>query len=79
MLTTKSIYVIMNIVKRGNQKRRITVMIVEIKLINGKEDLLKDVEKIDLIYGDTYITYFDKEETIFMKGCITFITIKEDK
>lgn len=26
MLTTKSIYVIMNIVKRGNQKRRITVM-----------------------------------------------------
>lgn len=79
MLTTKSIYVIMNIVKRGNQKRRITVMIVEIKLINGKEDLLKDVEKIELIYGDTYITYFDKEETIFMKGCITFITIKEDK
>ena len=45
MLTTKSIYVIMNIVKRGNQKRRITVMIVEIRLINGKEDLLKDVEK----------------------------------
>lgn len=40
-------------------------MTVEIKLINGKEDLLKDVEKIDLIYGDTYITYFDKEETIF--------------
>ena len=79
MLTTKSIYVIMNIVKRGNQKRRITVMIVEIKLINGKEDLLKDVEKIEIIYGDTYITYFDKEETIFMKGCITFITIKEDK
>lgn len=54
-------------------------MTVEIKLINGKEDLLKDVEKIDLIYGDTYITYFDKEEAIFMKGCITFITIKEDK
>lgn len=54
-------------------------MTVEIKLINGKEDLLKDVEKIDLIYGDTYITYFDKEETIFMKGCIAFITIKEDK
>ena len=25
------------------------------------------------------ITYFDKEETIFMKECITFMTIKEDK
>lgn len=80
MLTTKSIYVIMNIVKRGNQKkRRITVMIVEIRLINGKEDLLKDVEKIEIIYGDTYITYLDKEETIFMEECITFMTIKEDK
>lgn len=54
-------------------------MTVEIKLINGKEDLLKDVEKIELIRGHLYITYFDKEETIFMKGYITFITIKEDK
>ena len=67
MLTTKSIYVIMNIVKRGNQKRRITVMIVEIRL-NGKEDLLKDVEKVEIIYGDTYITYLDKEETILWEN-----------
>lgn len=54
-------------------------MIVEIRLINGKEDLLKDVEKIEIIHGDAYITYLDKEETIFMEECITFMTIKEDK
>lgn len=54
-------------------------MTVEIKLINGKVDLLKDVEKIELIRRHLYITYFDKEETIFMEGYITFITIKEDK
>ncbi len=54
-------------------------MTVEIKLINGNVALLNGVEKIEIIYGDTYITYFDKEETIFMKECITFMTIKEDK
>lgn len=38
MLTTKSIYVIMNIVKRGNQKRRITVMASrELELVRRME------------------------------------------
>lgn len=38
MLTTKSIYVIMNIVKRGNQKRRITVMAIrELELVRRME------------------------------------------
>lgn len=38
MLTTKSIYVIMNIVKRGNQKRRITVMASrELELVRKME------------------------------------------
>lgn len=38
MLTTKSIYVIMNIVKSGNQKRRITVMASrELELVRRME------------------------------------------
>lgn len=38
MLTTKSISVIMNIVKRGNQKRRITVMTSrELELVRRME------------------------------------------
>lgn len=38
MLTTKSIYVIMNIDKSGNQKRRITVMASrELELVRRME------------------------------------------
>lgn len=54
-------------------------MTIETRLIDGSEHLIQDVDKLEIIDDNYYINYKDGELSIYMKGCIKFMLIKEDQ
>lgn len=54
-------------------------MTIETRLIDGSEHLIQDVDKLEIIDDNYYINYKDGELSIYMKGRIKFMLIKEEE
>lgn len=52
-------------------------MTIETRLMDGSEHLIQDVDKLEIIDDNYYITFTNGELSIYMKGCIKFMLCKE--
>lgn len=54
-------------------------MTIETRLIDGSEHLIQDVDKLEIIDDNCYITFTTGELSIYIKGSIKSMLIKEDQ
>lgn len=54
-------------------------MTIETRLIDGSEHLIQDVDKLEIIDDNCYITFTTGELSVYIKGSIKSMLIKEDQ